>query len=90
MPATFIKLKDGAWGLQVIGEKPRVGDSLLVDRRDGSQESKIVDRVLWSKNDVHLCSIRGSAAKRGKIYECGECGEYVTPGTKCWETGVTH
>lgn len=22
--------------------------------------------------------------------ECGECGEFVTPGTTCWETGMTH
>lgn len=22
--------------------------------------------------------------------ECSECGEYVTPGTRCWETGAAH
>jgi len=26
---------------------------------------------------------------RGK-YECPECGEYVVPGTICWETGARH
>lgn len=23
-------------------------------------------------------------------YECEECGEYVTPGSSCWETGMRH
>lgn len=23
-------------------------------------------------------------------YECGECGDYVYPGTSCWETGCMH
>ncbi len=23
-------------------------------------------------------------------YECDECGDYVDPGTQCWETGLTH
>lgn len=23
-------------------------------------------------------------------YECEECGEYVNPGTECWETGARH
>lgn len=29
-------------------------------------------------------------ARRGGRYECPECGDYVTPGTQCWETGATH
>jgi hypothetical protein len=26
----------------------------------------------------------------GGRYECPECGDYVYPGTSCWETGCTH
>ena len=31
----------------------------------------------------------GDRAPRGK-YLCDECGEYVVPGTSCWETGMRH
>lgn len=31
----------------------------------------------------------GPRPPRGK-YECDECGEYVVPGTICWETGMRH
>jgi len=27
---------------------------------------------------------------RGRKYECPECGDYVYPGTRCWETGMIH
>jgi hypothetical protein len=33
---------------------------------------------------------RGRGRGRGGRYECDECGEIVTPGTSCWETGMTH
>lgn len=42
--------------------------------------------------DAHLvsgASSSGPRPPRGK-YECPECGEYVTPGTVCWETGMRH
>lgn len=26
----------------------------------------------------------------GRRYECPECGDYVYPGSQCWETGCTH
>jgi hypothetical protein len=28
--------------------------------------------------------------RRDGTYECDECGDYVRPGTRCWETGRTH
>lgn len=43
--------------------------------------------------DAHLVSGASQSAgprpPRGK-YECPECGEYVVPGTVCWETGMRH
>jgi len=27
---------------------------------------------------------------RYECYECEECGDMVTPGTRCWETGLQH
>lgn len=32
----------------------------------------------------------GGGHRRGGRYECEECGDWVTPGTRCWETGMTH
>ena len=32
----------------------------------------------------------GGSPRRGGRYECEDCGDYVTPGTRCWETGMMH
>jgi len=43
--------------------------------------------------DAHLVSGASlpskSSVPSGK-YECPECGDYVVPGTECWETGWRH
>ncbi len=31
----------------------------------------------------------GPRPPRGQM-ECEECGDWVTPGSRCWETGMTH
>jgi hypothetical protein len=28
--------------------------------------------------------------RTNRRYECDECGEYVYPGSRCWETGLEH
>lgn len=47
--------------------------------------------------DAHLVSGASSASfdvapklRRDGTYECDECGDYVRPGTRCWETGHIH
>lgn len=35
-------------------------------------------------------SSRGGGWRSGRTRECEECGEYATPGTRCWETGLIH
>lgn len=32
----------------------------------------------------------GSFSRRSSRSYCDECGDNVTPGTRCWETGLTH
>lgn len=54
-----------------------------------------------SGETVSLCSIaqrarpsngngNGGGNSYGRRYECEDCGEYVTPGTSCWETELRH
>jgi hypothetical protein len=31
-----------------------------------------------------------SVSARTRRYICEECGDWVNPGTSCWETGLTH
>lgn len=33
---------------------------------------------------------RRGALKAKERYECSECGDFVMPGTTCWETGARH
>jgi GTP cyclohydrolase FolE2 len=37
----------------------------------------------------HMATTRHYRAPYGKI-ECDECGDYVTRGSVCWETGCRH
>jgi hypothetical protein len=97
-PATWTKLRDGTWGIRCTSAmKP--GDACVVQKRDGTKATVTLGREVWSGNGVWLFSINspgGVATKKrapGKSlrpYECEECGEFVRPGTSCWETGMAH
>ena len=98
--ATYTKLRNGQWGIRVPGTVG-AGQTITVTKRDGSTSTETVDRVLWSGDGVSLCSVsRGhqstshrhghSSRRSGGRYECDECGDIVTPGTHCWETGMVH
>jgi hypothetical protein len=95
--ATFKKLRSGEWGLVVNSEQVQPGDSVLTVTKAGKREQKIVGKVIWRGNGVAICEIAtsgggGSSSRRrpGGRYECEECGDYVEPGTRCWETGMIH
>lgn len=103
--ATYTKLTNGDWGIKVTGDIS-AGASVTVTKRDGSTKSEIVGKVVWTGKDkysdaqVSICTVqqvqrvscrpayrggRGSGRR-----ECDECGDYVTAGTRCWETGMIH
>jgi len=90
--ATYTQLRDGSWGIRVPGTV-NAGQSITVRKKDGSTKTETVKAILWSGRDsrsgetVSLCSIQPKANRR---YECEECGEYVYPGSSCWETGMIH
>jgi hypothetical protein len=96
--ATYTKLRDGSWGIRAT-EAVTAGQSVTVTKKSGESKTELVRNVLWSGNGVWLCAIetarpayqtRGRRRSSGGRYECEECGDMVTPGTACWETGLTH
>lgn len=93
--ATYTKLKSGDWGLRIIGAAG-AGATVTARKRDGSEKTVTVGRVVWSGDGVTLATIGGQAshARFGGRYagrgECAECGERITrAGQRCWETGST-
>ena len=63
LEGTWTRLKDGSWGGRIVGH-PRAGDTVVVRRKDGSQEEKTVARVLWSDDNISLVAFGTAAAAR--------------------------
>lgn len=61
MSATYQKLKDGSWGIRLKGPKPSKGDRVAVSKKSGETKEEVIDRVLWSGDGVHLCSVAGNS-----------------------------
>lgn len=92
--ATPTKLRSGEWGATVNSSSVRAGDEVRISTRSGKCWTAKVSNVVWSGNGK---SIVATAKKGPNIhhsrfsrYHCEECGEYVTSGTHCTETGGTH
>jgi len=98
MTISYTKLKSGDWGIrsdQVIKEGESVSVTVKTGAKAGQIKTETVKKVIWTDNKVWLAAIekkdappRGTGG--GKSYECEECGDRVTPGSRCWETGMTH
>jgi hypothetical protein len=100
---TYMKLRSGDWGLR--GYNLKEHSTVQVKKKDGTSKTETVGKVVWRGDDGLTFAAIGKGhspnesgggghsydrrAPRGK-YECEECGEYVTPGTRCWETGMMH
>lgn len=55
--ATYTKLQSGEWGIRVQGNKPGVGSTLTVTKKDGTAKTETVAQVVWSGQGVHICAI---------------------------------
>lgn len=77
--ATYTKLRDGSWGIRVEGEKPVVGQVIIVRKKSGETRNETVKAVLWSGDGVNLCSIKSgdseTARKPAGREMCAECGQ---------------
>lgn len=94
--ASYTKLKNGDWGVR-SNVPVKAGESVQVTKKSGETKTETIDRIVWSGKGVWLCSLRrsngsgsGRSGGRSGRYICEECGDWVTPGTSCWETGATH
>ena len=79
--ATYTQLRNGSWGIRVAGTAG-VGQTITVTKKDGSNKTETVQKVLWTGRDsksgqtVSLCSIGAgksgnSSGERGKCRHCG-------------------
>ena len=58
--ATYTKLKNQSWGLRVVGPV-KAGDTLTVTKQSGETKTETVEAVLWTGDNVALCSIAKTA-----------------------------
>ena len=62
MAASFTKLRDGSWGLRFEGKAPPSGAPALVKKSNGTVETVLVGKVIWSGNGITLTTIGGGRA----------------------------
>jgi hypothetical protein len=88
-PIGKAKYKGKTYNLLFMGPT-KYGERARLQFLDGTKDFW-VDAGLVEKLPGGGSSGGGSSSRgRGGRYECDECGEYVTPGTICWETGMRH
>lgn len=85
---TFKKLRSGEWGVQ--GPRLLNGQVVKIAKRDGTITTAIVGKVIFTAKDGFSIATLAPKTDRHGMVECDECGERVNPGTRCWETGLTH
>jgi hypothetical protein len=98
MTISYTKLKSGEWGIRsdsVVKEGQAVSVTIKTGAKAGQVKTETVKKIVWTNAKVWLAAIEpkkdAGSARRGKgPYECEECGDRVTPGSQCWETGMTH
>jgi len=90
MAITYAKLRSGAWGVR-SDQKIAEGDTVTVIIKSGANagqsRTEIIDKIVWTDGKAWLAAVK---QRRLRPYECEECGEHVQPGSRCWETGMTH
>jgi hypothetical protein len=103
MTIKYRKLRDGNWGVAGPASEVEADKTITVSKSDGSTKVEKVGKILAGPFDdgnvlatiVKSGSSGGSGSRRSsnggeRRRECDECGDYVTPGTRCWETGIIH
>lgn len=61
--ASWTKLQDGSWGIR-CEQAVAVGDSVMVERRDGQQKRETIDSVVWTNGSVWVCTVAKKAKKK--------------------------
>jgi len=58
---TWQKLRDGTWGIRVQGPATP-GESVWVEKRNGTRQNVVVDRIVWTDGTVSLCAVDKKAS----------------------------
>lgn len=61
--ATFKKLRDGSWGLNVNTDQAQSGDEVLTIKRDGSRHVLILNQLVWKGPDVSFWTFLENAPR---------------------------
>ena len=85
--ATYMKLKNGDWGIRVEGPV-QIGQQVTVTTKAGMTKTETVAAVLWSSGGVSLCSIQAKPQASGPRYQrgprtCKTCGCRINYGVYC-------
>jgi len=103
MTVTYRRAKTGDWVAYGPVSEVREGP-VRIRKKDGSEKIDTVVRLgapfataqgdyvygyLAPKSTSDSGRSNRSRAPHGMI-ECDECGDFVRPGTRCWETGAMH
>lgn len=105
MTIKYRKLRDGSWGVAGPASEVEAGKRVTVGKSDGTTKVETIGKVIagpFDDGNVLATVVKtgktggsnssggGRRGRSGGRVECDECGEYVSPGTRCWETGMTH
>lgn len=89
-PTTYLRLKSGQWALRGAGL--REGETVTVERRDGSRKTETVGRIIWEGSGVTVAQIEKEPryAPGEQLRWCGRCGGFVRSGSRCWVDRLPH
>jgi len=78
MATTYSKLRSGNWGIRTT-DRVAVGDTVTVEKRDGSRKVETIAQIVWKGDGVTLAAVapKGAAtaddSPRGRRTGCA-CG----------------
>lgn len=101
---TWKKANDGTWVVTGPTGMVRIG-TVTVTKRDGTKQEVEIERLgkpfgplgqqnvygypkAAAKTTTERAQNGGARSSYGRF--CSECGERITPGSTCWETGMRH
>lgn len=96
--ATYRKTKTGEWVVFAPASALKPGTQIAVVKRDGTTKVETIATVgktfiVEGKEFAYgyLAAKPAKPAKpAGRSNCCQECGEFIRPGSTCWETGLRH
>lgn len=83
MTVTYARLKNGSWGLRVVGTVPVPGAEVVATTKAGDTKRETVERIVWTGDGVSLCTIRKSQYGGTGYRRMGGEGNRAPYGRRC-------